>query len=75
MNMAMSLPGVSRFRVNIFQQRGSVGMVIRRIKADVLSLDEMGLPSIFSKTSSCRNAVWCWWSARPARASRRPWRR
>ena len=46
MNMAMSLPGVSRFRVNIFQQRGSVGMVIRRIKADVLSLDEMGLPSI-----------------------------
>ena len=46
MNMAMSLPGVSRFRVNIFQQRGSVGMVIRRIKADVMSVDEMGLPSI-----------------------------
>ena len=46
MNMAMSLPGVSRFRVNIFQQRGSVGMVIRRIKADVLSLAQMGLPAI-----------------------------
>lgn len=46
MNMAMSLPGVSRFRVNIFQQRGSVGMVIRRIKADVMSLEQMGLPSI-----------------------------
>ena len=46
MNMAMSLPGVSRFRVNIFQQRGSVGMVIRRIKADVMSLDELGLPDI-----------------------------
>jgi twitching motility protein PilU len=46
MNMAMSLPGVSRFRVNIFQQRGSVGMVIRRIKADVLSLEQMGLPAI-----------------------------
>ena len=46
MNLAMSLPGVSRFRVNIFQQRGSVGMVIRRIKADVSSLDELGLPSI-----------------------------
>ena len=46
MNMAMSLPGVSRFRVNIFQQRGSVGMVIRRIKADVLSLEQMGLPPI-----------------------------
>jgi len=46
MNMAMSLPGVSRFRVNMFQQRGSVGMVIRRIKADVSSLDELDLPSI-----------------------------
>ena len=32
MNMAMSLPGVSRFRVNIFRQRGSVGMVIRRVR-------------------------------------------
>jgi twitching motility protein PilU len=46
MNMAMSLPAVSRFRVNIFKQRGSVGMVIRRIKADVLSLEQMGLPPI-----------------------------
>ena len=46
MNMAMSLPAVSRFRVNIFQQRGSVGMVIRRIKADVLSLEQMSLPPI-----------------------------
>ena len=46
MNMAMSLPAISRFRVNIFQQRGSVGMVIRRIKADVLSLEQMGLPPI-----------------------------
>ena len=48
MNMAMSLPGVSRFRVNILQQRGSVGLVIRRIKADVMSVAEMGLPSILS---------------------------
>ena len=46
MNMAMSLPGVARFRVNMFQQRGSVGMVIRRIKAEVMSLEEMGLPPI-----------------------------
>jgi twitching motility protein PilU len=46
MNMAMSLPAISRFRVNIFQQRGSVGMVIRRIKADVLSLEQMSLPPI-----------------------------
>jgi twitching motility protein PilU len=46
MNMAMSLPEVARFRVNMFQQRGSVGMVIRRIKAEVMSLTEMGLQPI-----------------------------
>ena len=48
MNLATSLPGVSRFRVNIFQQRGSVGMVVRRIKADVMSVAELGLPSILN---------------------------
>ena len=46
LNMAMALPHVARFRVNVFQQRGSVGMVIRRIKAEVASLDELGLPPI-----------------------------
>jgi twitching motility protein PilU len=46
MNMAMSLPGVSRFRVNVFRQRGSVGMVIRRVKVDPSTLDELRLPSI-----------------------------
>jgi twitching motility protein PilU len=48
MNLATSLPGIARFRVNIFQQRGSVGMVIRRIKADVMSVGELGLPSILN---------------------------
>jgi twitching motility protein PilU len=48
MNMATSLPGVARFRVNIFQQRGSVGMVIRRIKADVMSVGDLGLPQILN---------------------------
>ena len=45
MNLAQSLPGLARFRVNILTQRGSVGMVIRRIKADVTPLDGLGLPS------------------------------
>jgi twitching motility protein PilU len=49
MNMAMSLPGVSRFRVNIFRQRGSMGMVIRRVKAEPATMDELGLPSILGK--------------------------
>jgi twitching motility protein PilU len=44
--LATALPGVSRFRVNVFRQRGSVGVVIRRVKADVATLEELGLPPI-----------------------------
>ena len=57
MNLAQSLPGVARFRVNILTQRGSVGMVIRRIKADVLSLDDMGLPSILKEITMTKRGL------------------
>jgi twitching motility protein PilU len=57
MNMAMSLPGVSRFRVNIFRQRGSVGMVIRRVKADVSTLDELGLPAILKDIAMTKRGL------------------
>ncbi|HRW66739.1 MAG TPA: type IV pili twitching motility protein PilT, partial [Candidatus Competibacter sp.] len=35
LNLAISEPGVGRFRVNIFKQRGEVSMVIRNIKTDL----------------------------------------
>lgn len=46
MNLALSYSELGRFRVNIFQQRGSPGMVIRQIKLEILSVDELGLPAI-----------------------------
>jgi twitching motility protein PilU len=46
MNLAMSLPGVSRFRVNIFRQRGSAGLVIRRVKVEIASLEALGMPAV-----------------------------
>jgi twitching motility protein PilU len=46
MNLAMALQSVSRFRVNVYRQRGSVGLVIRRVKAEVDSLAQLGLPPI-----------------------------
>ena len=46
LNLAIFLPNVSRFRVNIFRQRGSVGMVIRRINVDIPSIDELKLPPV-----------------------------
>ena len=51
------LPGVARFRVNIFRQRGSVGMVIRRIKAEVMSLDELGLPAILKDIAMTKRGL------------------
>ncbi|MDQ6992445.1 MAG: PilT/PilU family type 4a pilus ATPase [Mariprofundus sp.] len=47
MNLALSFDDIGRFRVNIFYQRGNIGMVIRKIKTDVPSLDGLGLPPIF----------------------------
>ena len=43
-NFAMSVPGVSRFRVNVFVQQQHVGMVIRTIANEIPSLDKLGLP-------------------------------
>lgn len=44
MNLALALEGVGRFRVNVFRQRGSVAMVIRHIKNDIPSIDQLNLP-------------------------------
>lgn len=57
MNLAQSLPGVARFRVNILVQRGSCAMVIRRIKADVLSIDQMGLPAILKDITMTKRGL------------------
>ncbi len=43
-NFAVSVPGVSRFRVNVFVQQQDVGMVIRTIANDIPQLAQLGLP-------------------------------
>jgi twitching motility protein PilU len=45
-NFAISKKDVGRFRVNVFRQRGEVGMVIRHIKTDIPSVDSLGLPAV-----------------------------
>lgn len=44
MNLGLSLKGIGRFRINVYMQRGEVSMVIRYIKADIPSMDELNLP-------------------------------
>jgi twitching motility protein PilT len=48
-DFAYSLPGVGRFRVNAFRQRGSVGMVLRRVQEGAMSVEELGLPPVIAR--------------------------
>ena len=48
MNLAVSLPSVGRFRVNIFRQRNEVSIVARFIVMDIPQWHELGLPEILT---------------------------
>ncbi|MGJ0514599.1 MAG: PilT/PilU family type 4a pilus ATPase [Methylomicrobium sp.] len=50
LNLAISEPGIGRFRVNIFKQRNSFALVIRNIKVDIPNADKLGLPEVLKKT-------------------------
>ncbi|HLK31779.1 MAG TPA: type IV pilus twitching motility protein PilT [Terriglobales bacterium] len=46
LDMAYGVAGLGRFRVNVFQQRGNVGVVLRVIPTKIRALDELYLPKI-----------------------------
>jgi twitching motility protein PilT len=45
LDFAYDLPGVSRFRVNLFQQRDAYGAVFRAIPHEIKPLEDLGIPS------------------------------
>ncbi len=51
LDFSFSLSGHGRFRVNVFQQRGSVGGVMRTIAEEVQSFSELGLPNEVAETA------------------------
>lgn len=48
-NFAISLPGVARFRVNVFMQQQNIGMVIRTIANEIPDFAKLGLPEILKE--------------------------
>src|SRR6202158_390774 len=48
-DLAYSVPGLGRFRCNVFQQRGTVGLVLRVIPMRIRSIDELSLPPVLKK--------------------------
>lgn len=49
MDLAYSIHGLSRFRVNVFMQRGSVSIAIRVIPDDILNFSTLNLPAVLEK--------------------------
>lgn len=50
MNLAISLAGVGRFRINIFKQRNDVSIVARNIKLDIPRFEDLNLPPVLLET-------------------------
>jgi twitching motility protein PilT len=48
-DLAYSVPGLGRFRCNVFQQRGTVGLVLRVIPTRIKNIDELGLPPVLKR--------------------------
>jgi twitching motility protein PilT len=48
-DLAYSVPGLGRFRCNVFQQRGTVGLVLRVIPMSIRSIEDLGLPPVLHK--------------------------
>lgn len=46
MNLAISIPGVGRFRINVFKQRNETSIVARNINTDIPKFEDLGLPEV-----------------------------
>jgi twitching motility protein PilT len=49
LDFSFGVKGLSRFRANVFNQRGAVGAVFRAIPYEIKTFDELGLPSVLSE--------------------------
>jgi twitching motility protein PilT len=49
MDLAYSVPGLGRFRCNVYHQRGTVGLVFRVIPTTIPTVDQLGLPQVLKR--------------------------
>jgi twitching motility protein PilT len=57
LDIAYSVPGLGRFRCNVFQQRGAVGLVMRVIPARIQSVRELMLPPVLERICEERRGL------------------
>ena len=56
-DFAYEAEGLGRFRTNVFRQRGFVGIVMRMVKMDIPSFEELGLPPTLKKISLSERGI------------------
>ena len=56
-DFSYSIPGLSRFRVNVFKQRGSISIVCRAIPFEIRSVEELGLPPVVTKLAEEQRGI------------------
>jgi twitching motility protein PilT len=52
-----ALIGKARFRINIFQQRNSYSIVLRKLSTQILTIDDLGLPQVFHQMAQEKNGL------------------
>ena len=57
MNLALYYKELGRFRVNIFRQRGNVGLVFRHIKAEIQTIEQLQLPHILKDIAMTKRGL------------------
>lgn len=56
-DLSFSLTGLSRFRVNIFKQRGTHAIVMRVVPNEIPSLEELGIPPVLKEVAEMKNGI------------------
>jgi twitching motility protein PilT len=56
-DVALSVPGLGRFRVNCLMQRGSVGIIMRHVKRTILPFEELNLPAVMQEVGNTRRGL------------------
>ncbi len=57
LDVAYSVAGLARFRCNVFQQRGSVGLVLRIIRRDIQSFEDLQLPPVLQEIADIERGL------------------
>jgi twitching motility protein PilU len=57
MNLALYYKELGRFRVNVFRQRGNVGLVFRHIKVEIQTVEELQLPPIIKEIAMTKRGL------------------